>query len=114
MACGILDDGGKVRHSVHDAIERGVIYNVDGPVFDLANILTKFVDLGLSLDEVLSRVRSALWHLAPGVTPSSLSCVRRHVHSPIRRANLVQVLSAWSQWPSSKQGAPIEMSLQYE
>ncbi len=92
MACGILDDGGKVRDSVHDAIERGVlfdvghgagsfswdvveaamaegilpktissdlhIYNVDGPVYDLANVLTKFLHLGLSLDDVLSRVTS--------------------------------------------------------
>jgi dihydroorotase len=92
MACGILDEGGKVRPSVHDAIERGVIfdvghgagsfdwnvvetamaegvlpktissdlhiYNVDGPVYDLANVLTKFLHLGLSLDEVFSRVTS--------------------------------------------------------
>lgn len=92
MACGILDDGGKVRESVHDAIERGVIldvghgagsfswqivessieegvlpqtissdlhkYNVDGPVFDLANVMTKFLYLGLSLDDVLAKVTS--------------------------------------------------------
>jgi dihydroorotase len=92
MACGIIDEGGKVRQSVHDAIERGVIfdvghgagsfawdvvetamaegilpktissdlhiYNVDGPVFDLANVLTKFLHLGLTLDEVFSRVTS--------------------------------------------------------
>ena len=93
MACGILDEpSGKVRASVHDAIERGVIfdvghgagsfdwdvvetamaegvlpktissdlhiYNVNGPVYDLANVLTKFLHLGLSLDEVLARVTS--------------------------------------------------------
>ena len=93
MACGILDENtGKVRASVHDAIERGVIfdvghgagsfdwnvvetamgegvlpetissdlhiYNVNGPVYDLANVLTKFLHLGLSLDEVLKRVTS--------------------------------------------------------
>lgn len=93
MDCGILDgDSGKVRASVHDAIERGVlfdvghgagsfrwdvveramaegvlpatissdlhIYNVNGPVYDLANVLTKFLHLGLSLDEVLTRVTS--------------------------------------------------------
>ena len=28
MACGILDDGGEVRDSVHDAIERGVLFDV--------------------------------------------------------------------------------------
>ena len=92
MACGILDDAGHVRPSVHDAIERGVIfdvghgagsfdwnvvetamaegvlpktissdlhvYNVNGPVYDLANVLTKFLHLGLSLDEIFSRVTS--------------------------------------------------------
>jgi dihydroorotase len=92
MACGILDDHGKVRASVHDAIERGVIfdvghgagsfdwnvvetalaegvlpmtissdlhiYNVNGPVYDLANVLTKFLHLGLSLDDVLAKVTS--------------------------------------------------------
>ena len=34
------------------------IYNVNGPVYDLANVLTKFLHLGLSLDEVLTRVTS--------------------------------------------------------
>lgn len=93
LECGILDEAsGKVRVSVHDAIERGVIfdvghgagsfdwnvvetamgegvlpetissdlhfYNVNGPVYDLANVLTKFLHLGLSLDEVLARVTS--------------------------------------------------------
>ncbi len=92
LACGILDDHGKVRTSVHEAMARGVIfdvghgagsfnwkvvetamaegvlpktissdlhiYNVNGPVYDLANVLTKFLHLGLSLDEVLARVTS--------------------------------------------------------
>jgi dihydroorotase len=92
MDCGILDEHGKVRASVHDAVERGVlldvghgsgsfswdvvetamaeavlpttissdlhIYNVNGPVYDLANVLSKFLHLGLSLDEVLARVTS--------------------------------------------------------
>jgi dihydroorotase len=31
-------------------------YNVDGPVFDLATTATKFLQLGLSLDEVIARV----------------------------------------------------------
>ena len=92
-ACGIMDgDSGKVRASVLDAIERGVILdvgpgagsfswdvveaamaegvlpmtissdlhtgNINGPVYDLANILTKFLHLGLSLDDVLARVTS--------------------------------------------------------
>jgi dihydroorotase len=32
--------------------------NINGPVYDLANVLTKFLHLGLSLDEVLARVTS--------------------------------------------------------
>ncbi len=88
--CGIFDDRGKIRDSVHDAIERGVIfdvghgagsfswevvesaleqgirpttissdlhiYNVNGPVFDLATTVTKFLHLGLSLDETIAKV----------------------------------------------------------
>ena len=89
-ACGIFDDHGKIRDSVHAAIERGVIfdvghgfgsfswevvesamaqgiqpttissdlhvYNVDGPVFDLATTATKFLHLGLSLEETIAKV----------------------------------------------------------
>ncbi|RIK43374.1 MAG: amidohydrolase/deacetylase family metallohydrolase [Chloroflexi bacterium] len=89
-ACGILDAQGRVRDSVLDAIERGVIldvghgagsfswqiaeqalaqgvlpqtissdlhhYNVNGPVYDLATTVSKFLHLGLSLDEALRRV----------------------------------------------------------
>ncbi len=92
MPCGILDDGGNVRDSVHSAIDRGVIfdvghgagsfswsvvesaleqnvqpqtissdlhiYNVNGPVYDLANVITKFLHLGFSLDEALAKVTS--------------------------------------------------------
>lgn len=92
LECGILDDKGNVRASVHDAIERGVIldvghgsgsfswhvaetalaqgiqpqtissdlhvYNVNGPVYDLANVLTKFLHLGLSLEDVIAKVTS--------------------------------------------------------
>jgi len=92
METGIMDDAGRVRDSVHAAIERGVIldvghgagsfswsvvesameqgvlpqtissdlhvYNVDGPVYDLANVITKFLHLGLSLDDALARVTS--------------------------------------------------------
>ena len=32
------------------------IYNVDGPVYDLASVVTKFLHLGMSLDDALSRV----------------------------------------------------------
>lgn len=90
--CGILDDGGKVRKSVHEAMERGVvfdvghgagsfswdtvetamsqgvapqtissdlhIYNVNGPVYDLANVVTKFLHLGMSLDDAIAKVTS--------------------------------------------------------
>ncbi len=92
MDCGILDDEGKVRDSVHAAIERGVIfdvghgagsfvwetvetaleqgvtpktissdlhiYNVDGPVYDLAHVVSKFLHLGHSLDEAIAKVTS--------------------------------------------------------
>ena len=92
MKCGILDQHGQVRQSVHQAIERGVIfdvghgagsfswdvvenamsqgvdpqtissdlhaYNVDGPVHDLATIVTKFLHLGMSIDDVISKVTS--------------------------------------------------------
>ncbi len=92
MQCGILDEQGQVRHSVHEAMERGVIfdvghgagsfswrvvesaleqgiqpqtissdlhiYNVNGPVYDLANVVTKFLHLGLSLDEAIAKVTS--------------------------------------------------------
>ena len=92
MDTGILDHTGRVRESVHAAIERGVIldvghgagsfswpvveaameqgvlpqtissdlhvYNVNGPVYDLANVITKFLHLGLTLDDALARVTS--------------------------------------------------------
>jgi dihydroorotase len=90
MPCGILDEQGRIRASVHDAVERGIlfdvghgagsfrwnvaeaalaqgmqpatissdlhVYNVDGPVFDLATTVSKFLHLGLSLDEALAKV----------------------------------------------------------
>lgn len=90
--CGILDDEGNIRDSVHEAMERGVIFdvghgagsfswevaeqalaqgmqpktissdlhsgNLHGPVYDLANVVSKFLHLGLSLDEVLAKVTS--------------------------------------------------------
>jgi dihydroorotase len=93
MACGILDANGQVRPSVHEAIERGVIfdvghgagsfnwsiaeralqqglqpqtissdlhvYNINGPVYDLATTVSKFLYLGLSLDEALQKVTAA-------------------------------------------------------
>jgi len=90
---GIMDEQGRVRRSVLEAMERGVIfdvghgagsfswsiaeqalaqgvapqtissdlhsYNVNGPVFDLATTASKFLQLGVSLDGVLSRVTAA-------------------------------------------------------
>ncbi len=90
MACGILDEQGRVREQVLAAMQRGVIfdvghgagsfswaiaetalsqgvlpqtissdlhhYNVNGPVYDLATTVSKFLYLGLSLDEALRRV----------------------------------------------------------
>lgn len=92
MACGILDENGKIRDSVHAAIERGVIfdvghgagsfswdvvekamaqgiepttissdlhvYNINGPVYDLVNVVNKFLYLGMSLDDALAKVTS--------------------------------------------------------
>ena len=89
-ACGIMDEDGKVRKSVHEAMERGVIfdvghgagsfswdiaeramaqgvepqtissdlhsYNVNGPVYDLANVVTKFLHLGMRLDDAIAKV----------------------------------------------------------
>ncbi|MCC7263390.1 MAG: amidohydrolase/deacetylase family metallohydrolase [Candidatus Latescibacteria bacterium] len=43
------------------------VYNVNGPVYDLASVVGKFLHLGLSLDEALSRVTAAparIIHLA--------------------------------------------------
>lgn len=90
MACGILDEHGRVREAVLAAMARGVIfdvghgagsfswavaeqalaqgilpqtissdlhhYNVNGPVYDLATTISKFLYLGLSLEEALRRV----------------------------------------------------------
>ena len=90
--CGILDGHGRIRQSVRDAIDRGVLfdvghgqgsfswrvvesaleqgvephtissdlhfYNVDGPVYDLANVVTKFLHLGMSLDDAIAKVTS--------------------------------------------------------
>ncbi|MCE2402938.1 amidohydrolase/deacetylase family metallohydrolase [Candidatus Poribacteria bacterium] len=92
MACGILGENGKIRDSVHAAIERGVIfdvghgagsfswdvvekameqgvepttissdlhvYNINGPVYDLVNVVNKFLYLGMSLDDALAKVTS--------------------------------------------------------
>jgi len=90
--CGILDGQRRVRSSVHDAIARGVlfdvghgqgsfswrvvesaleqgvephtissdlhVYNVNGPVYDLANVVTKFLHLGMSVDQAVAKVTS--------------------------------------------------------
>ena len=90
MNCGILDENGIVREAVHDAIKRGVIfdvghgagsfswdvvekameqgvhpttissdlhvYNINGPVYDLINVVNKFLYLGMSIDDALAKV----------------------------------------------------------
>ena len=87
---GIFDDNGRLRDSVREASDRGVlfdvghgrgsfswdvaeraiqqgflpntissdlhIYNVNGPVFDLATTASKFLYLGLSLEDVMAKV----------------------------------------------------------
>jgi dihydroorotase len=92
MRCGILDESGKVRKSVREAMERGVIfdvghgagsfswdvveramaqgvqpqtissdlhvYNLNGPVYDLATVVTKFLHLGMPLDDAIAKVTS--------------------------------------------------------
>jgi dihydroorotase len=93
MACGISDEKGKIRRSVREAMDRGVIfdvghgagsfswqvvekalqqgvqpqtissdlhvYNVNGPVYDLATTASKFLHLGLPLEVVLDKVTAA-------------------------------------------------------
>ncbi|HKX18323.1 MAG TPA: amidohydrolase/deacetylase family metallohydrolase [bacterium] len=90
LSHGILDEHGRVRRSVQEAMERGVIfdvghgrgsfswqvaetalrqgvqpqtissdlhaYNVNGPAFDLATTVSKFLHLGLSLEDSLHKV----------------------------------------------------------
>jgi dihydroorotase len=34
------------------------IYNIDGPVYDLVNVVNKFLHLGMSLDDALAKVTS--------------------------------------------------------
>lgn len=89
-ACGILDDEGRLRPAVVEAVARGVLLdvghgagsfawsvvepaleqgllphtissdlhtgNIAGPVYDLATVVSKFLHLGLSLDEAFGRV----------------------------------------------------------
>ena len=90
---GVLDESGRVRTAVWQAVERGVVfdvghgagsfsfdvarralaqgfvpatissdlhaYNVDGPVYDLVTTASKFLHLGLSLEDVLARITAA-------------------------------------------------------
>ena len=90
LSHGILDADGRVRRSVHEAMERGVIFdvghgagsfswqvaertlkqgvepqtissdlhaqNVNGPVYDLATTVTKFLHLGFPLETALHKV----------------------------------------------------------
>ena len=90
MKCGILDEAGQVRPAVHEAVERGVlfdvghgagsfswevaeaalnaglaphtissdlhVYNVNGPVYDLVNVVSKFLHLGMDLETALAKV----------------------------------------------------------
>ncbi len=93
LECGILDEDGRVRRSVREAAERGVIfdvghgqgsfswdvveramaqgmephtissdlhvYNLHGPVYDLATVVTKFLHLGMALDDAIAKVTAA-------------------------------------------------------
>ena len=90
MKCGVLDEAGQVRPAVHEAVERGVlfdvghgagsfswevaetalsaglaphtissdlhVYNLHGPVYDLVNVASKFLHLGMDLDAALAKV----------------------------------------------------------
>ncbi|MCY4605105.1 MAG: amidohydrolase/deacetylase family metallohydrolase [Gemmatimonadetes bacterium] len=90
MKCGILDEAGQVRPAVHEAVERGVlfdvghgagsfswevaetalsaglaphtissdlhVYNLNGPVYDLVNVASKFLHLDMDLDTALAKV----------------------------------------------------------
>ena len=90
LSNGVLDERGKVKSVVRQAVERGVIldvghgrgsftfqvaqtalaqgvqphtissdlhrYNINGPVYDLATTVTKFLYLGFSLQEVIRKV----------------------------------------------------------
>ena len=90
MKCGVLDEAGQVRPAVHEAVERGVlfdvghgagsfswkvaetalsaglaphtissdlhVYNLHGPVYDLVNVASKFLHLGMDLDDALAKV----------------------------------------------------------
>ena len=73
MERGVIMDVGHGAGSfswkvVEAALEQGVlpqtissdlhVYNVNGPVYDLANVITKFLYLGMSLDDALARVTS--------------------------------------------------------
>ncbi len=91
-ACGIMDEQGRIRRSVREAMDRGVVfdvghgagsfhwgvvegamaqgvqpqtissdlhvYNLHGPVYDLATVVTKFLHLGMPLDEAMAKVTS--------------------------------------------------------
>ena len=66
------------------------VYNVDGPVYDLATTMSKFLHLGLSLDEVVHmttaaparvlRGAAALGTLAPGAAADVTLLERREGH----------------------------------
>lgn len=142
--CGILDNNGKVRKSVHEAMARGVVfdvghgagsfswaiveqamgqgvspqtissdlhtYNVNGPVYDLANVVTKFLHLGMSLDDAIAKVTLApaevilmtdkIGTLAPGAWGDAIiselregefQLVDSHGETRISRQNFVPV-----------------------
>jgi dihydroorotase len=73
MAAGVVFDVGHGAGSfswkvAETALEQGVLpqtissdlhfYNLHGPVYDLATVVTKFLHLGLSLDDAIARVTS--------------------------------------------------------
>ncbi len=63
---GTVIDPGQGLHALRDVrladgrvAELGDVYNLDGPVFDLATTMSKFLHLGLSLDEVVAMTTTA-------------------------------------------------------
>ena len=99
LGCGILNERGRVRASVREAMARGVIldvghgagsfswevaeraleqgiepdiissdlhiYSLDDPVYDLATVVSKFLHLGMGLDDAIAKVTAAPAALLP-------------------------------------------------
>jgi dihydroorotase len=95
-------------------------YNVDGPVYDLVTTASKFLHLGMPLEDVLPRITAAparaigmldrVGTLAPGAEADvtllrmaegefQLSDARRQVETASRRLEAVSVVRAGQVWP---------------